>query len=99
VIDGNSDRYLDSILNLPSVAGALVSDDHDLVFTSNRGENTVGIYSPGQEASLVKVPVGVRPNGLAYDPVHGREQLRQGPAVGNFDQVTCVCVVKGQAGG
>jgi DNA-binding beta-propeller fold protein YncE len=50
------------------VAGALVSGEGNLVFTSNRGENTVGIFAPGDEAALVKVGVGVRPNGLAYDP-------------------------------
>lgn len=68
VIDGPNDRYLHSIPNMTGVAGALVSDEADLVFTSNRGENTVGIFSPGDEKSLVKIPVGVRPNGLAYDP-------------------------------
>jgi DNA-binding beta-propeller fold protein YncE len=68
VIDCVSDQYLRSILNLTGVAGALASDDNDLVFTSNRGENTVGIFSPDDEAHLVNVAVGVRPNGLAYAP-------------------------------
>jgi DNA-binding beta-propeller fold protein YncE len=68
VIDCARDRYLHSIPNLTGVAGALVSDERNLVFTSNRGENTVGIFSPDNEAGLVKVGVGVRPNGLAYDP-------------------------------
>ncbi len=68
VIDSTADRYLHSIPNLQGVAGALVSDEEDLVFTSNRGENTVGIFSPGDEKGLVKVPVGVHPNGLAYSP-------------------------------
>jgi len=65
-IDCAQDRYLHSIPNLSGVAGALVSDDRDLVFTSNRGENTVGIFSPDDEAGLVKVGVGLRPNGLAF---------------------------------
>src|SRR5512136_1462467 len=73
VIDCAADRYLYSIPNLIGVAGALVSDERNLVFTSNRGENTVGIFSPDDEASLVKVGVGVRPNGLSYDP--GRNLL------------------------
>ena len=68
VIDCSTDRYLRSIPNLTGVAGALVSEERDLVFTSNRGENTVSIFSPDDEAGLVKVAVGVRPNGLAYDP-------------------------------
>jgi DNA-binding beta-propeller fold protein YncE len=54
------------------VAGALVSDEHDLVFTSNRGENTVGMFSPTADGSVAKVAVGVGPNGLAYDPVRRR---------------------------
>jgi DNA-binding beta-propeller fold protein YncE len=68
VIDCVHDRYLHSIRNLTGVAGALVSDEQNLVFTSNRGENTVGIFSPDNEADLAKVGVGIRPNGLAYDP-------------------------------
>ncbi len=68
VIDCHSDQYLHSIPNLTGVAGALVSDEHHLVFTSNRGENTVGIFLPDDEAHLAKVAVGVRPNGLAYAP-------------------------------
>ncbi len=68
VIDCAGDRYLHSIPNLAGVAGALVSNERDLVFTSNRGENTAGIFSPGDEAGVFKVGVGVRPNGLAYEP-------------------------------
>ena len=68
VIDCPQDRYLHSIPGLTGVAGALVSDERNLIFTSNRGENTVGIFAPDDEAGLVRVAVGVRPNGLAYDP-------------------------------
>jgi DNA-binding beta-propeller fold protein YncE len=73
VIDCAEDRYLNSIPDLIGVAGALVAEEQDLVFTSNRGENTVGIFSVGEESGLIKVPVGLRPNGLAYDP--GRRLL------------------------
>jgi len=68
VIDCVNDKYLRSILSLSGVAGALVSEEHDLVFTSNRGENTVGFFSPENETNIAKVKVGIRPNGLAYDP-------------------------------
>src|SRR6516162_11517251 len=71
VIDCVYDRYLHSIANLTGVAGALVSDEQNLVFTSNRGENTIGIFAPDNEAGLAKVDVGIRPNGLAYDPGNG----------------------------
>jgi DNA-binding beta-propeller fold protein YncE len=68
IIDCVDDRYLHSIPKLAGVAGALVSEEQDLVFTSNRAENTVGIFTPDHETGLAKVSVGVRPNGLAYDP-------------------------------
>ena len=67
VIDCATNTYLSSIAGLGGVAGALVSEEHDLVFTSNRAESTVGIFPPDQEEALVKVRVGLRPNGLAYD--------------------------------
>ena len=68
VIDCATDRYLRSIPNLIGIAGALASDDRNLVFTSNRGEDMVGIFSPDDEARIAKVNVGVHPNGLAHDP-------------------------------
>ena len=46
----------------------MVSDEKDLVFTSNRGEKTVGVFPHRQETKLVKVKVGGDPNGLAFDP-------------------------------
>src|SRR5438552_872652 len=68
VIDGATGRFVDSIGGLAAVAGALVSDEHDLVFTSNRGEHTVGLFEVAAPAKVAKVGVGVKPNGLAYDP-------------------------------
>jgi len=68
VIDSIGHRYLASIERLAGVAGALVSEERDLVFTSNRGDNTVGLFAPEDDAPPVRIPVGVRPNGLAYDP-------------------------------
>src|SRR6266496_6371973 len=67
VVDCATNTYLGSIPRLGGVAGALVSEAHNLVFTSNRGENTVGIFPPDNEQALDKIEVGVRPNGLAYD--------------------------------
>jgi DNA-binding beta-propeller fold protein YncE len=71
VIDCVTDQYLHSIPDLSGVAGALVSEERNLVFTSNRSENTVGIFTPGNEQGLVKIPVGQRPNGLSFDPQRG----------------------------
>ncbi|HME98120.1 MAG TPA: hypothetical protein VKN16_28275 [Methylomirabilota bacterium] len=72
VLDVEAQRYLGSIHGLKAVAGALVAAP-DLVFTSNRGENTVGIIRVGQTGPADKVSVGVRPNGLAHD--QGRNRL------------------------
>jgi DNA-binding beta-propeller fold protein YncE len=68
VIDGPSGRFVRSIPGLRGVAGALVSDERDRVFTSNRGENTVGVFEVAAPQELFKCAVGVRPNGLAYNP-------------------------------
>jgi DNA-binding beta-propeller fold protein YncE len=70
-IDCAEDRYRFSIAGLKGVAGALVSEDKNLVFTSNRGEDSIGIFSVNDETKVTKVNVGIRPNGLAFDPKQG----------------------------
>src|SRR5215510_10933262 len=72
VIDIEARKYIASVPDLPAVAGALVAESPDLVFTSNRGENSVGIFAPTDHPSVEKIDVGVRPNGLAYDPQRRR---------------------------
>jgi hypothetical protein len=37
----------------------------------NRGADSVGIFAPGAEDSVINVPVGVRPNGLDFDARRG----------------------------
>lgn len=71
VIDCRADRYLRSIPDLKGVAGVLVSEERGLVFTSNRGEDTVSIFTEGNESEARKVKVGVHPNGLAFAPGRG----------------------------
>jgi len=71
VIDITAQRYVRSIPDLTAVAGALVAEP-DLVFTSHRGENTVGLFTTTDVPSVEKIAVGVRPNGLAYDPRRSR---------------------------
>ncbi|HSB71436.1 MAG TPA: hypothetical protein VLT62_19080 [Candidatus Methylomirabilis sp.] len=68
VIDCQAQRHLHSIPGLTDVAGALVSEEQNLVFTSNRGANTVAILASATGDTLGQVPVGIGPNGLAYDP-------------------------------
>ena len=67
VFDPATAKHLFSVPDLAAVAGALVSDDSQLVFTSNRGEDTIGVFAPGPDPEVVKIPVGMKPNGLAYD--------------------------------
>jgi DNA-binding beta-propeller fold protein YncE len=67
VIDCCQHKYLRSIPNVTGVAGVLVSDEKGMVFTSNRGENTVGIFSHGEDQDLQKIKVGGKPNGLAFN--------------------------------
>jgi DNA-binding beta-propeller fold protein YncE len=67
IIDSATFRYLGSVTGLTGIAGALVSEARDLVFTSNRGEDTIGIFTAGDERHVEKIGVGIRPNGLAYD--------------------------------
>jgi DNA-binding beta-propeller fold protein YncE len=67
VLDPLARTHLFSVPGLTAVAGALVSDESQLVFTSNRGENTIGVFAPGPDPKVTKIAVGMRPNGLAYD--------------------------------
>src|SRR5215470_8636816 len=69
VFDPASAKYVSSIADLSAVAGVLVSEESQLIITSNRGENTIGVFAPGRNPEILKIPVGIRPNGLAYDPV------------------------------
>jgi DNA-binding beta-propeller fold protein YncE len=69
IIDTAQDRYCESVDGLTGVAGALVSEEQGLVFTSNRGENSVSLFAPGAERGIVKIAVGMKPNGLAFNPV------------------------------
>ena len=73
VFDPVARRHLFSVPGLPGVAGALVSDEAQLIFSSNRAADTIGIFAPGPNPSVRRVDVGVRPNGLAYD--HRRQLL------------------------
>src|SRR5215475_6676526 len=68
MIDCERDRYIESIPDLIGVAGALVSETRGLVLTSNRGENTVSGFAPCDEQNAFKIAVGIKPNGVAFDP-------------------------------
>src|SRR5439155_23596869 len=71
VVDSASDRFLRSIHGLNGVAGVLVSEERGLLFTANRGANTISIFSTGRREEVMRLSVGIRPNGLAFDPSRG----------------------------
>jgi len=88
VIDCRQDKYLRSIPILAGVAGVLVSNEKDLIFTSNRGENTVGVFSHGKDRGLRKIKVGGRPNGLAFDCSRNMLLAANVPKPDSRDRVT-----------
>ncbi len=88
MIDGKKEKYLRSIPNLAGVAGALVSNENNQIFTSNRGENTVGIFDHGKDHDLKKIRVGGRPNGLAFDKSRSTLLAANVPRPDSNDPVT-----------
>jgi DNA-binding beta-propeller fold protein YncE len=72
ILDVAAGKHVGSVGGLPAVAGALTVTTPELIVTSNRGENTVGLFGPGDVGSVAKIDVGVRPNGLALDSRRGR---------------------------
>ena len=72
VFDPRRRQFLHSIADLPSVAGALVSNQDQLVFASNRAANTLGVFAPGANPEVKRFDVGLKPNGIAYDAARKR---------------------------
>jgi len=67
VLDCNRRAFLRSLPDLPGVAGVLVDAEHDLLFTSDRGDARVSVFRCSEETLLGRIEVGPHPNGLAYD--------------------------------
>jgi DNA-binding beta-propeller fold protein YncE len=67
VLDCRERTYLRSLRDLPGVAGVLLHEQHDLLFTSDRAVARVTVFRCSNEQLLGHVPVGPHPNGLAYD--------------------------------
>src|SRR5215218_9491336 len=72
VLDCASNTYLRALPGLPGVAGVLIDNQQDLLFSSDRGCARVSVFRCSDEALLGRVGVGQRPNGLAYDPSRRR---------------------------
>ena len=67
VIDGEQRAFLRSLPDLPGVAGVLVDEAQDLLFTSDRAAARVSVFRCSDEELLGQVSVGRHPNGLAFD--------------------------------
>src|SRR6266852_9629602 len=68
VIDCEARAYLGALpVELSGVAGLLIDEEHDLLFSSDRGAARVSVFRCSDEALLGRVEVGPHPNGLAYD--------------------------------
>jgi len=67
VLDCRARTFLRSLPDLPGVAGVLIDEQHDLLFTSDRGAARVSVFRCADEQLLGQAAVGAHPNGLAYD--------------------------------
>ena len=72
VFDCLEQRFLRSLERLPGVAGVLIDEDHDLLFSSDRGCARVSVWRCSDEELVAQVGVDAHPNGLAYDPTRRR---------------------------
>src|SRR5438128_8445827 len=67
VLDCERRTFPRSLPGLPGVAGVMVDEADDLLFTSDRGAARVSVFRCSDETLLGRVEVGPHPNGLAYD--------------------------------
>jgi DNA-binding beta-propeller fold protein YncE len=68
VLDCEARAYLRALpVELPGVAGVLIDEEGDLLFSSDRAAARVGVFRCSDEQLLGQVEVGPHPNGLAYD--------------------------------
>jgi DNA-binding beta-propeller fold protein YncE len=67
IIDSRTQTFLRSLPDLPGVAGVLIDEEHDLLFTSDRGAARVSVFRCSDEQLRGRVEIGPHPNGLAYD--------------------------------
>jgi DNA-binding beta-propeller fold protein YncE len=68
VLDCATRSYLHALpTKLPGVAGVLIDEEHDLLFSSDRAAARVSVFRCSDEQLRGQVAVGPHPNGLAYD--------------------------------
>jgi DNA-binding beta-propeller fold protein YncE len=68
VLDCATRSYMRALpTELPGVAGVLIEEQDDLLFSSDRAAARVSLFRCSDEQLLGQVEVGPHPNGLAYD--------------------------------
>jgi len=67
VIDGERLRHLATIHGCPEASGVLCAQAETLIFAAARGAGKLLVIDPTTNAVLRTVPVGQKPNGLAWD--------------------------------
>ena len=68
VLDCEARTYVRALpADLPGDAGVLIDEEHDLLFSSDRGAARVSVFRCSDEQLLGQTEVGPHPNGLAYD--------------------------------
>jgi hypothetical protein len=68
VLDCDARTYLRALpAELPRVAGVLIDEQQELLFSSDRGAARVSVFRCSDEQPLGQAEVGPHPNGLAYD--------------------------------
>jgi DNA-binding beta-propeller fold protein YncE len=67
VLDCDQRTFVRSLPGLPGVAGVLIHEQDDLLFTSDRADARVSAFRCSDEQLLGQARVGPHPNGLAYD--------------------------------
>jgi serine/threonine-protein kinase len=67
VIDCVRRLHVGTLDDLPGVAGVLVDEEHNLMFTSDREAARVSVFRCSDDQLVDRVTVGAHPNGLAYD--------------------------------
>jgi DNA-binding beta-propeller fold protein YncE len=72
VLDCERRTFSHSLPDLPGVAGVLIDELADLLFTSDRAVSGVSVFRCSDEQLFGQVEVGPHPNGLAYDSTRRR---------------------------
>jgi len=71
VLDGERLACDGTLVDCPEASGVLcVQKDGGLVFAAARGAGVVRVFDPVSYQLLTTLPVGPRPNGLAWDAIH-----------------------------